>query len=79
MPRWRRTRWLRPTFARYGKLDLSVYLLFLSVFGGLAAWGPFGAMLGPLVVRLAIEGLTLMREDREAAGLVDDHPPAGDD
>jgi predicted PurR-regulated permease PerM len=56
---------LRPIFSRYGKLDLGVYVLFLSVFGGLAAWGAFGAMLGPLVVRLAVEALTLMREERE--------------
>lgn len=59
---------LRPVFARYGKLDLPVYLLFLSVFGGLAAWGPFGAILGPLVLRLALEALSLVREEREAEG-----------
>ncbi len=57
---------LRPIFARYGKLDLPVFLLFLSVFGGLAAWGVFGAILGPLVTRLAIEALSLVREEREA-------------
>ncbi len=57
---------LRPIFARYGKLDLPVFLLFLSVFGGLAAWGVFGAILGPLVTRLAIEALAMVREDRDA-------------
>ena len=57
---------LRPIFARYGNLNLPMFLLFLSVFGGLAAWGPFGAILGPLVVRLGIEALTLVREEREA-------------
>ena len=57
---------LRPIFARYGKLDLPVYLLFLSVFGGLAVWGVFGAVLGPLVLRMAIEALALVREDRES-------------
>ncbi len=57
---------LRPIFARYGKLDLPVYLLFLSVFGGLAVWGVFGAVLGPLVLRMAIEALSLVREDRES-------------
>ncbi|MBS1151297.1 MAG: hypothetical protein H6Q89_2995 [Myxococcaceae bacterium] len=57
---------LRPIFARYGKLDLPVFLLFVSVFGGLAAWGVFGAILGPLVVRMAIEALSLVREEREA-------------
>jgi predicted PurR-regulated permease PerM len=62
---------LRPIFSRYGKLDLSVFILFLSVFGGLAAWGVFGAILGPLVVRLAIEALSLVREEREAERLID--------
>jgi predicted PurR-regulated permease PerM len=57
---------LRPIFSRYGKLSLPVYVLFLSIFGGLVVWGAFGAMLGPLVVRLAIEALSLLREDREA-------------
>ncbi len=56
---------LRPIFSRYGKLDLPVYVLFLSIFGGLVVWGAFGAMLGPLVVRLAIEALSVLREDRE--------------
>ncbi len=57
---------LRPIFARYGKLDLPVFLLFVSVFGGLAVWGVFGAILGPLVTRLAIEALALVREERDA-------------
>ena len=57
---------LRPIFARYGELDLPVFLLFLSVFGGLTAWGVFGAILGPLVIRMAIEALALVREEREA-------------
>lgn len=65
---------LRPIFARSAKLDLPVYLLFLSVFGGLAAWGPFGAIVGPLIVRLTIEALTLLREQREAEA--DVSPPA---
>lgn len=60
---------LRPIFARYGKLDLPVFVLFLSVFGGLAVWGPFGALLGPLIIRLTIEALALLREEREAQKL----------
>ncbi len=67
---------LRPIFARYGKLDLPMYLLFLSVFGGLAAWGPFGAILGPLVLRLALEALSLVREEREAEARAAPTPPA---
>lgn len=55
---------LRPVFSRYGRLDLSVFVLFLSVFGGLAIFGPFGAIMGPLVVRLAKEALSLWSEER---------------
>ncbi len=56
------------TIAPASPLAAAVYLLFLSVFGGLAAWGPFGAILGPLVLRLALEALSLVREEREAEG-----------
>jgi len=58
---------LRPIFSRYGKLNLSVLMLVVSVFGGLAVFGPFGALIGPLIVRLAKEGLALLREERDAA------------
>ena len=67
---------LRPIFSRYGKLDLPVFVLFLSIFGGLVVWGAFGAMLGPLVIRLTIEALKLLREEREGDGL--SVGPAGD-
>lgn len=53
---------LRPFFYRFGRLDLPVYLLFASVFGGLLLLGPFGAMLGPLVVRLTREALEASRD-----------------
>ncbi|WP_394840277.1 AI-2E family transporter [Pendulispora rubella] len=54
---------LRPVFARYGELDLSTFALLLSIFGGLAAFGGWGVILGPLVVRLAKEALVILRED----------------
>jgi predicted PurR-regulated permease PerM len=50
---------LRPLFARLGALQLPLFILFLSVFGGLAAFGAWGALLGPLVVRLTLEALEL--------------------
>lgn len=56
---------LRPVFARLGKLELSTFTLLLSMFGGLAAFGGWGIFLGPLLVRLAKEGLVLAREDRD--------------
>lgn len=50
---------LRPVFARLGALRIPIFILFLSVFGGLITFGPWGALLGPLLVRLALEALEL--------------------
>lgn len=54
---------LRPIFARMGALKMPMYLLFLSVFGGLAAFGTWGALIGPLIVRLAMEVLAIVQEE----------------
>lgn len=54
----------RPAFARFGKLELSNFVLLTSIFGGLAFFGAWGLMLGPLLARLAKEALVLAREDR---------------
>jgi len=54
---------LRPVFARLGALKLPLFLLFISVFGGLAVFGTWGALIGPLIVRLAMESLAIMREE----------------
>jgi predicted PurR-regulated permease PerM len=53
---------LRPVFSRWGALKLPLFLLFVSVFGGLAAFGTWGALLGPLVLRLTMEALSLVSE-----------------
>ena len=53
---------LRPVFSRMGSLQMPMFLLFVSVFGGMAALGAWGAFLGPLIVRLSLEALTLQRE-----------------
>lgn len=55
---------LRPVFSRFGALDMHVFLLVVSIFGGLATMGAVGAAFGPLVVRLTIEALRLAREER---------------
>jgi predicted PurR-regulated permease PerM len=55
---------LRPAFARFGKLELSTFVLLTSIFGGLAMFGTWGLVLGPLFARLAKEGLTIAREER---------------
>jgi predicted PurR-regulated permease PerM len=53
---------LRPIYARMGALKMPMFLLFVSIFGGLAALGAWGAILGPLIVRLWMEALVLRRE-----------------
>lgn len=53
---------LRPIYARMGALKLPMFLLFVSIFGGVASFGPWGAILAPLIVRLWIEVLALHRE-----------------
>jgi predicted PurR-regulated permease PerM len=55
---------LRPFFARFGRLELSSFLLLTSMFGGLALVGAWGLLLGPLAARLAKEALVLAREER---------------
>lgn len=56
---------LRPVFARYGKLELPTFVLLTSIFGGLALFGAWGVILGPLLARLAKEALVLVRTTDE--------------
>ncbi|MDP1825704.1 MAG: AI-2E family transporter [Archangium sp.] len=58
---------LRPIYARLGALQLPLFVLFVSVFGGLVAFGTWGALMGPLIVRLALEALEVSREERTSA------------
>jgi predicted PurR-regulated permease PerM len=46
-----------------GALQMPMFLLFAAVFGGLAAFGTWGALLGPLLVRLAMEALAISRDE----------------
>jgi predicted PurR-regulated permease PerM len=64
---------LRPLYARLGALKLPAFVLFVSVFGGIATLGPWGALLGPLVLRLWMEAVVLRRE---ANGAIGAQPPA---
>ncbi len=57
---------LRPLFARMGSLKLPLFVLYLSIFGGLEAVGTWGVLLGPLLVRLAIEALAIFKESQPA-------------
>ena len=54
---------LRPVFSRIGALQLPLLVLFVSAFGGLMVLGAWGAILGPLIVRLTIEALRISRAD----------------
>ncbi len=57
---------LKPIFARVGALRMHMFLLFVSIFGGIATLGAWGAVVGPLVLRLAIEALALLRENERS-------------
>jgi len=57
---------VRPVLARYGRLDLPIPLVLVSMLGGFALAGAPGLLLGPLVVRIAKELLLLAREARVA-------------
>lgn len=58
---------VRPFLAKWGKLDLPAFLIMISMFGGLAVAGASGIILGPLVLRLAKEGLDMWHEERHGA------------
>jgi predicted PurR-regulated permease PerM len=53
---------VRPALSKHGQLQMHGLLLFAAMLGGVAVFGGAGLMLGPLVVRLAIEGLVMLRE-----------------
>lgn len=57
---------LRPYFSKLGALQLPMFVLFAAAFGGLAVFGTWGAILGPLTVRLTLEALTLIKEAESA-------------
>jgi predicted PurR-regulated permease PerM len=52
----------RPLFTRLGALKMPLLLLFIALLGGLTVFGTWGAILGPLVVRLAMEALAVRKE-----------------
>ena len=53
---------VRPLLAQYGELNMHGLLLFVAMLGGIAVFGAGGLLLGPLLVRLAVEGLKMLRE-----------------
>jgi predicted PurR-regulated permease PerM len=57
---------VRPFLARYATLRMHPLVLFVSMLSGIVVFGTWGLLFGPLLVRLAIEGLTVLKEEREA-------------
>ena len=55
---------VRPALARFGRLKLPTLVVLVAMIGGVAAFGPWGALLGPLAVRMAVEALEIARDDR---------------
>jgi len=68
---------MRPYFARFGKLDLPMWIVALSMFGGLNLFGFQGIVLGPVIVRLTIELLALVRESEVDVVAATEEPEAG--
>jgi len=56
---------MRPILARYGQLRLNGLVMFIAMLGAMTIFGAGGLLLGPLFVRLAAEGLTMLREHRD--------------
>ena len=55
---------VRPVLTRHGRLNLPTAVVLVSMLGGIAAFGASGALLGPLIARLAVEVLAIVREQR---------------
>jgi predicted PurR-regulated permease PerM len=56
---------IRPWLSRFGRVDLDMFVLFIAMLGGIAMFGTWGLLVGPLFVRLAIEALRLGRERQD--------------
>ncbi len=57
---------LRPFLQKWGgDIDLPAWLLLVAAFGGLAAFGAAGLVLGPLTLRLAKEVVVIAKEKRQ--------------
>lgn len=53
---------LRPWLSGRANVGLPASVVLVAILGGVAAFGPWGLLLGPLVVRLAAESVAIMRE-----------------
>lgn len=55
---------VRPYLARRGQLQLPTYVVLVAMFGGIMVIGVWGVLIAPLVVRLAKEALSILRDER---------------
>jgi len=55
---------LRPYLSRHGSVQLPTFVLLAAMFGGLATVGAWGLLLGPLLVRLAVEAVSIEHDER---------------
>jgi predicted PurR-regulated permease PerM len=54
---------MRPWLSKRAHVGLSATVVLIAIFGGMVAFGPWGLLLGPLVVRLAKEALEIARDN----------------
>jgi predicted PurR-regulated permease PerM len=58
---------VRPWLSEKANVGLPTTIVLVTIFGGMAAFGPWGLLLGPLAVRLGVEALEIAR-DRNVFG-----------
>lgn len=55
---------VRPWLSRYGHLQLPTFVVLVAMLGGIGVFGAWGVLLGPLLVRLAVEALAIWRDEQ---------------
>ena len=53
-----------PLLTRRGHLQLPTFVVLVAMFSGVMMMGPWGLIVAPLVIRLAKEGLSIVRDER---------------
>ncbi|MEO7734882.1 MAG: AI-2E family transporter [Kofleriaceae bacterium] len=61
---------VRPVLTRRGHLQLPTFVVLVAMFSGVMTMGPWGLLIAPLVVRLAKEALSILRDKRNDGALV---------
>lgn len=66
---------LRPMLARHGRLQLPTFVVLIAMFGGIAVFGGWGLLLGPLLVRLGMEAVAIARDEGMGGGVAASSTP----